>query len=511
MPSSLEPTGDGLPPGNLDFGALVRVLHEGVWALDRDGITLYANPQMGAMLGVDSEALRGRAVLDFFLEDDHELIRERIRRRRTGQSDEYEARLLRSDGSIAHVLVHGSPLERDGHQIGSVAAITDITELRRIADELQIALAEADAARETRTRLMSWVAHELRTPLNSITGFAQLLATGALGDRERKMVDSILMAGEHVNALVQDLLDFTRVDSNVAQIEVRPTPIDPAVREALTLVAGTADEHSVTFDVQMADDEPADRWVLADHRRLVVVLVNLLSNAAKYGGDGSTVTVTVRSAGDAVAIDVTDRGPGIALHLQRDVFVPFGRLENAQGIDGVGLGLAIARSSTEAMRGTLSLRSAPGEGTSFTITLPRADRPDTTDHTPTAPAASSALILYVEDEPMNATLVESIVELLPGRSLRVETTVEAGLAALRETEPALVLLDLNLPDGSGFDVLSWIRGQERFHSLPVYILSADATEQSTRRAAELGVDRFVTKPFDLGEFLELLDGATRGG
>ena len=118
------------------------------------------------------------------------------------------------------------------------------------------------------------------------------------------------------------------------------------------------------------------------------------------------------------------------------------------------------------------------------------------------------LVLYVEDEPLNASLVESIIGLLPGRSLHVEPTVAGGIEAAARLQPALVLLDLNLPDGSGFEVLSSIRANPTLAGVPVFILSADATEQATGRAHELGADRFITKPFNLKEFVGLVEAAT---
>jgi CheY-like chemotaxis protein len=212
---------------------------------------------------------------------------------------------------------------------------------------------------------------------------------------------------------------------------------------------------------------------------------------------------------------VTDEGPGVSPADRERVFLPFERAANgAPG--GTGLGLAIADGLARAMGGRLTLEAAQQAGATFTLVLPAAGATD--DGHPSGVAADTAgaatsgpagRILYVEDEPLNAALVENIVALLPGRTLEVAPTVAAGVAAIDAQPPALVILDLNLPDGTGFDVLRHIRANPALADLAVFILSADATLESERLAVDLGANRYIHKPFDLRQFLDLLEMATR--
>jgi DNA-binding response OmpR family regulator len=159
------------------------------------------------------------------------------------------------------------------------------------------------------------------------------------------------------------------------------------------------------------------------------------------------------------------------------------------------------------MKGTLTLASPPGSGATFIVELPAAvDVSDRAAVTPVPPP--NRMVLYVEDEPLNASLLDSIISLLPGRELQVEPTVAGGITAARELHPTLILLDLHLPDGSGFDVLHAVREDPNTAATPVFVLSADATEEAGRHALELGADRYITKPFNLKEFLALLDATT---
>lgn len=513
-PFGVTPTSSG----SVTFSRLLDVLHEGVWFIDGDGITLFANPRMAEMLGTTAEAMLGSSPLHYYVDEDHPTLFEHMRLRREGQSSDYEVRLRRTDGEVILVRVHGSPVVVDGTFVGSVGAFTDLTDLHRAAEAREAALRQAEDSKATTTRLVAWVSHELRTPLNTVVGFAQLLQQRLERPTDREMAEHILAAGKHVTDLVEDLLAFSRAEAAALEPHLEAFDLLDAVEEAMSLSSGVAASAFVHFDLRITA-LPDERSVLADRRQLTQVLVNLLSNAVKYGGSDSAVTITVASDERSARCTVADTGPGIPAHLQRAVFRPFERLEHTRHIAGVGLGLAIAESFVQGMHGTLEVASEPGSGAAFTVSLPRSACGAGTIPSSHATAAAATppdgatpdgerLVLYVEDEPLNAALLESIVALLPGRRLQVEPTVADGIAALAGHAPALALLDLNLPDGSGFDVLRAIRNSPATRDVPVFILSADATEEAAHRALELGADRYVTKPFDLGAFLALVEAAT---
>lgn len=491
---------------DIDPADIFNVLIEGLWVCDRDAITSFVNPRMAEILLTTTDAMIGAPLFDFYHDDDREMVKAKWRERIAGHRDAYNARLIRSDGSIAYVRLHVSPIERDGRVIGTAAAVTDQTDLHMVAVDREEALQSAEESKAATMRLLSWVSHELRTPLNTISGFAQLLLASVMTDTDRNMASNIVAASTHVNSLVQDLLDYARAEANALEPNLVDVSLSEAISEAVSIVASLAEQHDVRFTLNTCDAH-----VIADRRHVVQVLTNLLSNAVKYGGDHSEVTVDCSTFASHVRCQVRDNGPGIPLHLQRDIFRPFHRLDNSAGVSGAGLGLSICEAYTRSMGGTLTVQSQPGQGTTFTLELPDANetvaavRVD--DHS-NDQATDNRTILYVEDEPLNAALVSSIVALLPGRELHVATTVAAGIAAARQLQPALVLLDLNLPDGTGFDVLSAIKAHPELCAATVYMLSADATEQSTSRATDLGADRFITKPFDLTEFLSLLEAAT---
>lgn len=502
MPSSAGTGFDGV-----DLSEVVAGLNEGIWGIDRDGITVFANAAIARILSTRPEEMIGQLFSSFFHPDDRVRVTQQFERRQRGYSDNYGAQLLRSDGTVAHVQMHASPVSKDGVFVGAVAAVTDLTDLYELIDAKEEALRRAEQSDQTKSRFLSWAGHELRTPLNTIAGFAQLLQARLTDDALRPMAEHIVSASSHLTALVQELLDYSSAEAAVLSPALDDVNLADVVHDAIALVSTSATEADVRLEARVAP-----YVVRADRRHLVQVIVNLLSNAIKYGGAHSTVRVGAQSDGSQVSCSVTDEGPGIPADRLQAVFSPFERLENSLGVPGVGLGLSIAETLMRAMNGTITVTSRPGHGATFTLSLPatNADSPAAASTVvDTRPASDGHLIMYVEDEPLNAALVESVIGLLPGRRLLVAPTVADARRLLAVEMPSLVLLDLNLPDGSGLDVLTAVRADERTATVPVFMLSADATEESTRRAHELGATRFITKPFDLNEFLALVEAATR--
>lgn len=501
------PVAAGAGFDGLDLRQVVAGLAEGIWGIDRDGVTVFANAAIGGIMRIAPEAMLGHPFTDFFHPEDRHRVTQQFERRQRGHSDSYDARLMRADGTTAHVQMHASPVSRDGAFVGAVAAVTDLSDLHDTIAAKDEALRRAEQSDATKSKFLSWVGHELRTPLNTIAGFGQLLQTRIDDDELRQMAGHIVSAASHLNALVQELLDYSRAEAAVLSPSLDDVDLADAIGDAVALVAAAAGDNRVRLE-----PDGVSVLVRADRRHLTQVVVNLLSNAIKYGGSDSVVTISTTSGSGSATCAVTDQGPGIPADRLETVFSPFERLENSAGVPGVGLGLSIAEALVRAMNGRITVESPAGHGATFSVTLPLA-RPTLDDPADDArPATSGAdterLIVYVEDEPLNAALVESVISLLPGRRLLVAASVAAALRLLADELPDLVLLDLNLPDGSGLDVLRMIRSDARLAGVPAFMLSADATEESTERARALGADRFITKPFDLAEFLTLVEAAT---
>jgi CheY-like chemotaxis protein len=264
------------------------------------------------------------------------------------------------------------------------------------------------------------------------------------------------------------------------------------------------------------DAEPAEaRYVRADRQRLNQILLNYLGNAVKYNRDHGTVTVTARLQPDQrIRFSVTDTGAGIPSEKLALLFQPFERLGAEQSaIEGTGLGLAVAKGLAEAMRGVVGVESAVDRGSTFWVELPEAAPPETRPEPPAEPeirdrdaaTESHGTILYVEDNQSNVRLLQRLLGRRSTVRLVTAHTGAEGLDLARRERPDLILLDLHLPDMSGEDVLRYLWTNPATRSLPVAVLSADATSSQRQRLLASGAIAYLTKPLDLTQLLRLID------
>ena len=429
------------------------------------------------------------------------------------------ARRVGLNAENARRLGEGRPLEPmtyAGDEIGRLAESHLRAEklLASRTEELTTARDEAMTATQAKNSFLSSTSHELRTPLNSILGFTQLLQMSEQNDEDSDALERILGAGRHLLALINELIDIARIESGDLSLSVEPVLVGPVIEESSQLMAPIAAERSI----RIIQDCPRPVLAIhADRQRLSQVLVNLISNATKYNHRGGTITIACREEGaDHASIVVSDTGPGISAENIERIFVPFERLGAEQTtVEGTGIGLPLARALTEAMRGRLTASSVPGQGSAFTVTLPRAPdlvqlpapglAPVSPTAGPRAPAGASIGVLYVEDNPANVELVTRFLRGKPNIRLRSEASGRAGIESATRDVPDIILLDLHLPDMHGDQVLSELRAEPATAAIPVIVLSADASHGVIRRLLASGALAYLTKPIELAELGTLLD------
>lgn len=416
-------------------------------------------------------------------------------------------------------LVEERPLEPypyDGGQLDELAIAVEQTAALLASRERDRLAAhqEADRANEAKTAFLSRMSHELRTPLTAVLGFAELLEMDELTDSQRDGVRQIRVAGAHLLTLINEVLDISRIESGNLQVSIEPMELGPVVADALTLIRPIAEERGVRLPRACGDGV----YIRADRQRVTQVLLNLFSNAVKYNREFGEVSMRCEVTDDQVRLAVTDTGLGIAPELLPRMFNAFDRLGAEQrGIEGTGVGLMLSRGLVEAMGGTLTVASVPGEGSTFTVSLPGAIEPMADVPAFEADAAlwtglpdRDIRVLYVEDNQANIDLVTRFLQRRPG--VRVMTTLQGRLALelARVHRPDLVLLDLHLPDLDGESVLRELRGHPETADVRVAMLTADATSGQERRLLAMGADAYVTKPLDFHRLVALLDDAGRG-
>ncbi len=454
---------------------------------------------------------------------------------------------LRADGEPFVIEASISRLDTERGPVMTVV-LRDTAEMGE-AEAARDAQATAEAASRAKTEFLSRMSHELRTPLNAVLGFSQLLQSGGEGPLtpgQRAQVDYIYQAGWHLLALINDVLDVSRIEAGEMQVQAEGVSLRPLVSEVLRMCEGMATRHQVTVESHLTEGLALE--VLCDRTRLRQVLLNLLSNAIKYNLPGGRVDLwAVRDEG-SIRLDIEDSGIGMTHEQLQHVFEPFNRLGRERTpVEGTGIGLTLTRELVHLMHGRIAIHSELDRGTRVQVHLPGlnghgaealpgaanafADElsaqavaplhealpasvpvqrtaiaqdvaaPEAPVPTRRLQGAPNALVLYIEDNPVNALVVQEL--LAPVADLRLETAEDgaSGIRRVKALQPDLVLLDMRLPDMTGEEVLSALRADAATRDVRVVALSASAMPEDVNAARDAGALAYWTKPIDFGRFL----------
>ena len=372
-------------------------------------------------------------------------------------------------------------------------------------------LAPLDEAERLRAEFLGMVSHELRAPLAAVKGSAATLlgASRALDPAEARQFFRIIDAqADHMGELVSDLLDAGRIDAGTLPVDPQPSAVAALVDRARTTFLSGGGRPALR--IVLPPDLPR---VMADERRIVQVLNNLFSNAARHAPESSSIHVEAACDGAHVAVSVTDEGRGMPPEQLRRLFGKHTRVgggDRTGGIGGAGLGLAISKGLVEAHGGRIRAESAgPGRGTRFTFTLPTAGEvawdgaPDLAG--PPGDGSEPPRILVVDDDPHMLRYVRGALE-AAGYSALVTGDAEEASRLLRAEGPQLVLLDLVLP---GADGIEWMGSVPELADLPVIFISGYEQGETIARALEAGAADYIVKPFSAAELTARVTTALR--
>jgi PAS domain S-box-containing protein len=394
----------------------------------------------------------------------------------------------------------------------------DITKRKRAESDLKIARNEAEKANHAKSEFLSRMSHELRTPMNSILGFAQLMEMGELNPKQKKGIKHIMNNGRHLLSLINDVLDISGIEAGRQMLTPEPIQLAAIINEITDSVQVAASNRKVS--IVLVDSPANNLFALADKRRLKQVLINLFSNAIKYNNVGGSVTIktavqpTQMPGNNHVRISICDTGNGIKPEDIVKLFQPFERIGADQTeTEGTGLGLMVVMKLIEAMGGMVGVESEVGTGSTFWIELPLTEnqkqgiRQTGVSPTQELPVTKQdSTLLYIEDNLSNIELVEEIMaQYSPGISLVTSKYGREALKLAKEHKPGLILLDLNLPDVQGIDVLEQLLGDANTKAIPVIIISADAMPFQVEKMMKAGAMDYLTKPLDIVQFLKTVE------
>lgn len=381
----------------------------------------------------------------------------------------------------------------------------------RLQRRLRVGLLEeqrrlAEQANEAKTRFLATMGHEIRTPMTGVLGMAELLTTTDLDSHQGDMVRTIRHSGELLLKLVNDALDMARIEADRFQLDAEPLDPVAVMREVAALEQGLAGSKGIELRVEHGEGVPGR--VIGDAIRLRQILLNLLSNALKFTDEGAVV-LSLTMDGDSLCYRVADSGPGMDVELQQRLFRRFEQGEAVSHSGGSGLGLAISKELTTLMGGRIAVDTEAGVGSTFVVTLPlpiseAASRPG--DEAVDTTQCKRRQVLLVEDD---ATVAQVMVGLLRNQGHAV-VHVGHALAALAEVDSGdidTLLVDLDLPDLNGFELIRMLRARADGQSWHIVVVTARSNRDDERRAREAGADDFLRKPVSGKQLRAVLDSA----
>jgi len=498
------------------FSLFMDFLPAIVFIKDEMGRMLYVNKYMDNAFG--ASAWIGKTMYDVLQNElGRKMLEDDINAVNTGYQ-RVEESMEQLDGKLHIYQTQKFAIPRSGHKplIGGIAL--DITDRILGEEETRKARHEAEKANFAKSEFLSRMSHELRTPLNSILGFAQLMDLGELNLAHRKGINHILSSGKHLLNLINEVLDISSIESGWLSFAMQPVQLNGIIMDMIDIIQ--PDVIKLRIKIQLLQSPTNKLFVNADPNRLKQVLLNLINNAVKYNHEGGSILIStelIATNGNSqpmLRIAIHDTGMGIKPENLEKLFLPFERIGAEKTvIEGTGLGLTVVKKLTEAMGGIVGVESKAGNGSTFWIELPQIVNKEATlvqtdeSSKPQHFASKKAgTILYIEDNPSNLDLVEQI--LLNQRPEITLVSIMNGLQALStaiEYKPDLILLDLDLPDIKGLDVIRMLKSNSKTMHVPVVVISADATSQQFETLLEAGAKNYLTKPLDVINFLEVVD------
>ncbi len=480
--------------------------------LIRNGRISNVNERVGEVFGYCKGEILGNKPRMFFADKRSYLhfLHTYARRLAVSDLDQIEYTLRKKDGTLIPCTLSGKAITPGDLSFGVVWVVQDISRQKTVEQELQEARKNAEAASMAKTHFLANMSHEIRTPMNGIIGLSKLLLQEKVSPGQYKYLSLIHRSGIRLLGLINDMLDFSKVEAGRMELQEGPFCLRDLIEEIILHLEVLARKKGLVLDAQIDADIPDQ--LIGDSDKLAQVLLNLVGNAVKFTNEG-IVTVQISMPVNQVEKNIVrvlfavcDTGIGIKPEMQETIFDAFTQVDTtlSRRYGGTGLGLAISRKILRLMGGDIHLESDEGRGTGFYFSIPfsiaaeqfQSGAIDLREQQP-SPCLEGKSILLVDDEFINITLAEALLDRM-GLSVRAVTN---GREAVEEWKKRrdfdCILMDIQMPEMDGFEAVALIRSHEAAGDhVPIIAMTAHALDEDRKRCLDAGMDDFISKPID---------------
>ncbi|QGG48286.1 PAS domain S-box protein [Heliorestis convoluta] len=500
------------------FMLAVNGSQDGIWDWDLRDNSLFLSPKWKQIIGYDDYELPNHfsSFEERIHPDDRLLVQDYVNQYLSGTLTHYEMefRFRHKDGSYRWILARGEALrDKKGIPYRMAGSHTDITDRKKAENRLRLAMEQSQAANIAKSRFLANMSHEIRTPMNGLFGFLQLLQETELTQEQSNFVEKIYTSAETLLALIDDILDLSKVESGKLILEEYSFDLHKTITAAIVPFLQKAKEKKL--DLQLRLDPAVPQWVIGDALRLRQVLINLVNNAVKFTEKGSVeINVTVQEWKEKkvqLSCRVIDTGIGMKPETVPMIFEPFMQADASltRKYGGTGLGLPISKSIIELMNGTMEVDTVFGQGSTFTFTVWLAkgvasEEVVVTSKEEVAFLNKTPLVLLVEDNVINQAF---FVKLLQKKGFHCDV-VNNGLEAVKaciEKDYDIVFMDCQMPVMDGYEATRQIRKEEKHSKKKIIIaLTANAMKGDALACYEAGMDDYLSKPVTLNKVMAMI-------
>lgn len=514
---------DALRDSEGKLRALLDAIPDSAWLKDAQGHFVAVNRSAAGFFGLAPDQMVGKRTEDLFPPEEARSINQEEREVISGMRPQRVERQIGGYGRWFETMK--VPIrDADGAAAGLVAISRDITERKAAETELRDAQAEAEQANRAKGEFLSHISHEIRTPMNAILGFAELALLEQPDANQCEHLTKITAATKSLLRVIDDVLDFERVDAGKLQLESVDFRLNDVLQNVRDMLERSAQGKGLALRFKVGEDVPAR--LKGDPMRIGQVLMNLCANAVKFTTQGFVEVVVrheprkAKETGTILRFEVRDTGIGISAEEQARLFEPFAQADSSttRRYGGTGLGLMICKRLVELMGGRIWIESAPAEGTTVHFTIAcAASEAAAPASTPArdlqlpddAAALNGKRVLVVDDHPINRMLMAKLLKLAGAEAVPAENGVDALRVLEQDAKVDLVLMDLRMPEMDGYEATRRIRADARWARMPIVAVTASAATYERARCMAAGMNDIMIKPIHQATFFPVIAAAMR--